>query len=159
MSEKVMVTSMSNGKISIFCPDLRLKKDWIKRGQSIPIDKEVLAEAIFDPGVEYMFKKGMLYIENMQDKIDLGLEEPDTKEPTNILPMSESFMKRCLTVMPLVDLRITLSKLTNEQKKDLAAYAVQNELIGDLERADVINKACGVDLYNSLKLKRANEAE
>ena len=159
MSEKIYVESLSNSVVCIDLPQLRLRKEWTRRGQKIPVDREALAEAIFDPGVEYMFKKGILYIEDLEFKKEIGLEDYDATEPTKIVPMTEQQMKRYLTVMPLQELEGALNKLSSEQKRELAAYAVQNELVGDLARTDILNKVCGVDLYKSLSLKRKNEAD
>jgi hypothetical protein len=79
MDDKVMVMSMIGGTISV--PSLG-RKVWSKKGQKLMVSKEVLREAIYEPGVEYMFKNGILYIEDMDFKIELGLEEDGVKVPT-----------------------------------------------------------------------------
>ena len=64
MNERVIVTSMVSGNVGLTLPHLRVNKTWPKKGTKLPIEKDVLREAIYEPGVEYMFKNGILYIED-----------------------------------------------------------------------------------------------
>ena len=75
MNDKVMVTSMVSGIISLNQPQHRLVKTWPKKGTKLPVDKDALREAIYEPGVEAIFREGILYIDDMDFKIELGLEE------------------------------------------------------------------------------------
>ena len=70
--EKEMVTVVStvNGLVGIYLPDLRFKKEWARKGQKQKIDKDLLQDIMYDPGSEYMFRTGMLYIEDMDIKYD-----------------------------------------------------------------------------------------
>jgi hypothetical protein len=84
MNENVIVTNMSNG-IALMCLQQNgylVKKVWQKKGAKLPISKDLLRENFYDSGVEGMFRKGILYMDDMDFKIELGLEEPDTKVPT-----------------------------------------------------------------------------
>ena len=87
MNDKVMVTSMVGGTISAASLEHRV---WNKKGQKLPVSKDVLREAIYEPGIEYMFKKGILYIDDMEMKIELGLEAPGTTTPTEVYPLMTS---------------------------------------------------------------------
>jgi hypothetical protein len=113
MNDKVMITSMVGGTVSVSALEHRV---WNKKGQKLPVSKDILREAIYEPGVEYMFKKGILYIEDMDFKIELGLEAEGTKVPTEILPMDEKFMNRVLKLMPVPEMKTTIDKMTMVQK-------------------------------------------
>ena len=148
MDDKVMVTSMVGGTISVSALNHRV---WNKKGQKLPVSKDILREAIYEPGVEYMFKKGILYIEDMDFKIELGLEAEGTKIPTEILPMDEKFMNRVLKLMPIPEMKTTIDKMTMVQKQELVDFAVkQNDI--SLDRIKIVSDKCGVDILKTISL-------
>ena len=148
MDDKVMVTSMVGGTISVSALNHRV---WNKKGQKLPVSKDILREAIYEPGVEYMFKKGILYIEDMDFKIELGLEAEGTKVPTEILPMDEKFMNRVLKLKPVPEMKTTIDKMTMVQKQELVDFAVkQNDI--SLDRIKIVSDKCGVDILKTISL-------
>ena len=156
MNDKVMVTSMVSGRIGLVLPNLRMNKVWPQKGTKLPVEKDVLREAIYEPGVEYMFKKGILFIEDMDFKIELGLEEEGTKMPTNIIPMDEKYMNRLMRLMPLGEMRAAVSKLSDDQKRELAYYASnQNDV--SMDRVAVLKELTGIDILRVIDFKRQKE--
>ena len=156
MNDKVMVTSMVSGRIGLVLPNLRMNKVWPQKGTKLPVEKDVLREAIYEPGVEYMFKKGILFIEDMDFKIELGLEEEGTKMPTNIIPMDEKYMNRLMRLMPLSEMRAAVSKLSDDQKRELADYASnQNDV--SMDRVAVLKELTGIDILRVIDFKRQKE--
>ena len=77
MSERKDITIKSTVKAIVVMnvPSLNLRRTWQKKGAIQKIPMELLEQAIYDPGVEYLFRSGTLYIEDMEAKIVLGLEE------------------------------------------------------------------------------------
>ena len=108
MNDKVYVTSMVGGTV------VAMRKTCPRKGAKLPIDKEVLREAIYNPGVEYMFKNGILYIDDMDFKIELGLEEEGTKTPTNIIAVDEKYMNRLMRLMPIKEMRESILKMSDD---------------------------------------------
>ena len=150
MDEKVMVTSMVSGTISASALNHRV---WNKKGQKLPVSKDVLREAIYEPGVEYMFKNGILFIEDMDFKIELGLEAEGTKTPTQILALDDKYLNRVLRLMPIVDMKKAIDSMSLTQKQELVDYAVkQNDV--QLDRLEVISKKCNVDILRAIELNR-----
>ncbi len=158
MNERISVKSMSSGKISINLPDLRFKREWPRKGAVVNIERDLLKEAIYDPGVEYMLNNGLLYIEDMDFKKEIGLEPEDAEKPVNIVPLEEKTMQRYLKVMPVAELSEVLDTLNYEQKRILVNYAIQNELVS-MDRVDLIKEKCGVDLLKAISQKKQNEEE
>jgi hypothetical protein len=103
---------------------LRFSKTWPKKGTKIAVDKEILREAMYEAGVEYMFREGILYIEDMDFKIELGLEKEDTKTPTEIVPVDDKYLNRVLKLMPVAEMKNVVSKMNSIQKAELADYAI-----------------------------------
>ena len=152
MNDKVIVTSMVNGIIGINRPEYRLVKTWPQKGAKLPIEKEALRQAIYEPGVEYMFKKGMLYIDDMDFKIELGLEEEGTKAPTAIIPVDEKYLERVLKRMPLREMKEAIKAMNDNQKRELVDYATEQNDI-QLDRINAIKELTGIDLFKVIELK------
>ena len=158
MNERVMVTSMVSGRIGLVLPRLHINKVWPKKNTKLPVEKDILREAIYEPGVEYMFKQGLLYIDDMDFKIELGLEEEGAKAPTNIIPMDEKYMSRVLKLMPIAEMKKAISAMNDNQKRELIDFASEQNDIS-FDRMDVIKKLTGIDVVEVIKLKRSKEEE
>jgi len=158
MNEKVMVVSTVNAQVGITVADLKLRKEWKGKGAKVPIDKETLTNALYDPSVKYMFDHGILYVEDLQQKKDLELEPEDATEPVNIIVLNDAQKKRYLTVAPLQEFKTMVQKLSKEQRIDLAQYAIQNQMI-DIERAKIIKAACGIDILQAVVLEQKAKEE
>lgn len=153
MNDKVMVTSMVGGTISASSLEHRV---WNKKGQKLPVSKDVLREAIYEPGVEYMFKNGILYIDDMELKIELGLEAPGTETPTEVLPIDDKYLNRVLKLMPVSEMKSTIDKMSIVQKQELVDYASkQNDI--QLDRLAIVSEKCGVDVLKTIELNRQKE--
>ena len=153
MNDKVMVTSMVGGTISAASLEHRV---WNKKGQKLPVSKDVLREAIYEPGIEYMFKKGILYIDDMEMKIELGLEAPGTTAPTEVLPVDDKYLNRVLKLMPISEMKAAIDKMSIVQKQELVDYASkQNDI--QLDRLAIVSEKCNVDILKTIELNRQKE--
>lgn len=153
MNDKVMVTSMVGGTISATSLEHRV---WNKKGQKLPVSKDVLREAIYEPGIEYMFKKGILYIDDMEMKIELGLEAPGTTTPTEVLPVDDKYLNRVLKLMPISEMKAAIDKMSIVQKQELVDYASkQNDI--QLDRLAIVSDKCNVDILKTIELNRQKE--
>ena len=153
MNEKVIVTSMVSGNVGLTLPHLRVIKTWPKKGTKLPVEKNILREAIYEPGVEYMFKNGILYIEDMDFKIELGLEEEGAKAPTAIIPVDEKYLERILKRMPLVEMKKVVKEMNDNQRRELIDYAAEQNDI-QLDRISALKDIVGIDLFKVIELKR-----
>ena len=152
MNDKVIVTSMVSGIIGLNHPEYRLVKTWPKKGTKLPVEKEALRQAIYEPGVEYMFKNGMLYIDDMDFKIELGLEEEGAKAPTAIIPVDEKYLERVLKRMPVSEMKAVIKGMNDNQKRELVDYACgQNDI--QMDRITAIKEITGIDLFKVIELK------
>ena len=154
--EKIREMSKHQGPVSVNIPDLRFKREWPNKGSSIPIERETLEEMMYDSGFKYMIDTGMLYIEDLEVKKELGLEPEDATEPVNIIVLNDNDMKRMMTAMPQFEFDAKLKTLNYEQMLALADFAIRNEL-GDFGKCDAIKKACGKDILTAIKLNREDK--
>ena len=129
MEERVKVVNLVSSRVNIDLPEVRLKRIWEKKGAVKTIPFEQLEEAMYNPGVEALFREGMLGIEDLEIKKKLGLEPEDATEPVNIITLDDTQRKRYLTVMPLHEFKEEIKKLPIEQINELAAYAIEHEIL------------------------------
>lgn len=152
-NRKITIESLSTGRVGIDIPELHLSRRWEKKGAKTTIDLDTLKEAIYYKGVSNLFTDGFLKIDDMDVKIELGLEPEGAKEPENIIILSDAQRQRLLTVAPDRDLKEALGKISYEQTQELIEYAIEHE-ITDINKCDILKKATGVDIIKAVLLKR-----
>ena len=157
MDEKVKVVNLISSRVNINIPELRLKRIWEKKGAVKTIPYDELEEAMYNPGVEALFREGILGIDDMKIKQRLGLEPEDAEEPVNIIVLNDTQRKRYMTVMPLHEFREKVQELPREQIMELARFAIENE-IADFDKSEIVNKLVGIDIIGSIQLNKADQA-
>ena len=157
MDKKVKVVSLVSQRVVLTVPDLRLRRVWERKGAVAVIPFEQLEEAMYSPGVENLFKNGILGIDDMETKIALGLEPEGAKAPINIITLNDEQRKRYLTAMPLHEFKEEIKKLPIEQINELAAYAIEHEIL-DFDKSEIIKKYVDVDIMRAVKLNRDDQA-
>lgn len=157
MENKVKIVSLVSGRVVLSVPELRLKRVWDKKGavKIIPFDQ--LQEALYEPGVTELFEGGCLGIDNMEQKIALGLEPEGAEEPVNIITIDDAQRKRYLTVLPFVEFKEKIKELPHEQIEELVNFAIENE-IADFEKSEVLRQYTGKDIIGAIKLNRDDRA-
>ena len=158
MEKKVKIKNLTGGQVVVINDDLKVRRTWERRGAVKTIDFDVLEELIYDPGVEYMFKQGILGIEDLEVKKALGLEPEDAIEPVNIITFDDKKMDRLMTVMPLHEFKAEVEKAPSEQVRLLVEYAIKKEYT-DFEKCEILKSLTQVDVINAIKLNRAAKEE
>ena len=158
METKVKVENLISSRVNIVIPELSLRRVWEKKGAVKTIPLEQLEEAMYNPGVETLFRDGTLGIEDMEVKKYLGLEPEDAEEPVNIIILNDQQRKRYLTVMPTAEFKEKLRELPIEQVRELAQYAIQNE-IANFDKAEIIKQMIGTDIIGTIQLNKADQEE
>ena len=160
---RLKVRSLSNGQISVVFPEKNFKRTFEKKGSIKLFPYDVLEEGIWDSGFSYMLRNGLLEIMDKDAAKALGflmtgdLEEyKKAKESYEVeavvFSLDDKQKKRYLTVAPISELKEVLSRLSDDQRKDLAQFAIDNEIV-DYERAKVIKKVTGIDIPRSVDMK------
>ena len=157
MDEKyVVVTSMINGRVGLVVPHLRLNRVFPRKGTKVNLDKEVLREAFYEPGVEYMFRQGILYIDDMPLKIELGLEEEGTEAPTAVIELNDKYLNRVAKLMPIMEMKQVIEKMNENQRHEVIDYIIKQTDIS-FDRLEAVKKITGVDVIKIIELNRAQE--
>lgn len=124
----VTVVNTDNAMIGIAKPQYGANYKWVRYGQPINIPYEKLEQMLYDPGVETLIRSGSLYIPNMQDKIDLGLEPANAVEPQNIIVLTPEQMHTLWTVKPFEVFKSEIQKLSKTQLDNVIDYAISNKI-------------------------------
>lgn len=155
--DDVLIKSTIKGIVVLNVPALNLKRTWQQKGALQRIPKELLEQAIYDPGVEYLFKSGILYIDDMQVKIDLGLEE-EGEEP-KIKYYDDKEMEKLLTATPLKEFREVVEAMSHDQAMELSSKAVDLG-ITDYQRDKILQDKTQVNVFNAVvAAQQEKEAE
>lgn len=149
--EKVKVVSTVKSRLGVKVPEMRFSRQWLKKGSAVMIDRDILEELMYDSGFKYMIDSGMLYIEDMAVKKELGLEPEDAKAPVNIIVLSDKEMRHYMVTMPLAQFKEKVTELRKEQLETLVDFAVENRL-ADIDKAKYIKQLCGKDIVRAIQL-------
>lgn len=153
-NKQVELISTIDAYVGIDVPDLHLKRLWERKGAKKSIPLEVLREAIYDPSVDYLLRQGILYIEDLDTKIELGLEEETAREPgaqLKIQVLKDEEINRLLTVVPIYDFKEKIESLTKEQVQSVVDYAITHE-ITNFEKCEYLKELTGFDIIRTVQL-------
>lgn len=155
---KVRIKSLVSGRIGIVDNNTRIRRDWDKKGAIRLIDMEDLEQLVYDPGVEYMFKQGMLGIDEPNSKellIALGLEEEGVPE-TEIVTLTEEEMKDLMTSKSISFFRKKVKQLPKEQLTELVNFCIKNELT-NYEKVMILKELTKVDILNAIRINKEDK--
>lgn len=147
----INVINKVNHPVGVVVPELNFRRDWMGKEQKIAIDENLLKELMFDPGFHNMVMQGILYIEEMDVKKELGIEPFDAEEPVNVIVLTDAEREKYLTVYTLKNFKDKVSKLNQTQLNELADYAISKKII-DVEKCKVIKQLCGRDILQAIRL-------
>lgn len=157
-NKKVKIVNMTNGPISVKIPAASFQREWMSHGASVNVDSDKLEEMMYDIGFKYMIDTGMLYIEDMDVKINLGIEPEGAIAPVNVIVLNETDKKRYMTAMPIKEFKIQITKLSHEQLGLLCDYAIANKYT-DFEKAKALKELTGRDIIQTIRLSEQNKED
>ena len=141
----IKLVNTVNHPVVVSIPELNFKRTWAKRNAVINVDSEKLQEMMYDPGFSYMLEQGVLYIEDMEEKKELGLEPDDAEAPQNIIVLSEKEQRNYMIKLTQKEFEENVKKLSHEQVMSLVDYAIANKL-SDMSKCEFLRKLCGRDI-------------
>ena len=157
---KVKIKNLVNSRVVIEDPNTRTSRVWEQRGAVRTIEMEVLEELIYTPGVEYMFREGVLdIVEPNREEIlvKLGLQEEDGSN--KIIILSDEDKKKLMSdVTTVANFRKKVSELPKEQINELVDYCVDNKIL-NYEKVDILKSKTGKDILSMVRLREADKEE
>ena len=153
---KVNITSATVGEVSVFEPSIPFRVSWPAKGSTRPVEQDIVEQLLYTPGFKYMIDTGMLYIEDMEQKKELGIEPEDATEPVNVIVLTDAVKNKYMKMYALDKFKTEIKKLSREQIVDLADYAIEKE-IADFDKSAVIEKLCGKNIIKGIQLAKQNK--
>jgi hypothetical protein len=147
-NKMIMVKSASDSTLVVFIPELGLRKTWTKKGMRLPIDRTVLTQACYNPAVENMVRDGSLVIEDKAFLIEAGFMSEEEIE--NLVELTETYLKRMIKLMPLIDVKKEIVKLSSSQINELIDYAITHYTDLNMDRIELFGKISGRDMMRSI---------
>ena len=148
--DKIKVISAIDHRCGIDNADLHISRRWPGRGSVVTFTKEQIEELMFDPSFRNMVDDGMLYIDDMEVKKEVGVEPEDATTPTIIL-MDEKQLERFWKNMPMTQFKLETEKLTKSQLTSLARYAMSHGDDGSIEKANYLTKISGFQILKGIE--------
>lgn len=155
---KVKIINMVDHVVHVGSDELRFNRTWPRKDAVVTVDSDLLNELMYDPGFEYMIRTGILYIEDMDVKKELGLEPEDAIEPENIIVLNDAQRKDLMIKVPITEFEEKVNKLGKEQQKALVDYAIEHRY-GDFEKSKILKNLTGRDVVKAIQLAMQNEEE
>lgn len=160
MGKKIKIQSLVSGTLIVKDDSLRLRREWANKGAVQIIDSDDLDILLYDPGVEYMFRQGMLdfvdEVEGKKFKVDFGWEQPD--EEPEVIRVDDDLMREMMTEMNIADFRKQVKKLTKEQLFELTRFCIENNYT-QYEKVEILKQATEVDIINAIRLTKEDTSK
>lgn len=156
MADMVKIRSTTGRTISLFDPTIPIRKTFAKRGAVVTVERDKLIQFYFSSSLEDALRNGSLVIEDKDFLYEVGYIT-DVEEKVNTYELTPTLMKRCIGVMPLAELVSELKKMSLDQIKELADFAVLNHNELKMDRIDVLSKASGKNILKAIELHRADQ--
>jgi len=152
----VNIVSMVNKTVGVKLSEYGINRKWTKKGQTIPLPYDTVEQMLWHEGFRNMIDRGILYIESMKDKIDLGLEPSDATEPENILVLNDKQIDDLLRNKSYDEFKKIIEKYNLTQINNVINYAILNE-ITDSQKSDLLFELTGTDVLKEVSNKRELE--
>lgn len=154
-NRNVVFKSMVGKTVIVNEPAYGIRRVFPNKGAIQTIPFNIVEQLLWSNGFRNMLSTGVLYIENMQDKIDLGLEEPGTKIPTKIRILTDEQMLTLLKVRSYDDFVKELASLSLDQANAIVDYAVRTQTI-DTQKVDYLKEVTGRDVIKIIARNKEN---
>lgn len=153
---KVVVKNMTNSPVTIISQMMSFNRELAPKGAEIGIDRETFEQLMYEPGIRYMIESGILYIEDMETKKELGIEPEDAEEPVNIIVLTDKQRRQYMVNLSMKAFKEKVDQLSYEQVEELADYAITNKLM-DFDKCEYIREKCGRDIITAIRLSNQNK--
>ena len=154
-NKMIVLKNEANSNVTIMSPSHNFIRE-IVPGSETKIEKELFEQLMYEPGIKYMIDTGILYIEDLNAKKELGIEPEDATEPVNVIVLSDKQRRQYMTTLSLDTFKEKVDALGHEQIEALADYAIDNKLM-DFDKCEYIKEKCGRDIIAGVRLAKQNK--
>ena len=145
---RVLVKSLVPGTVTYSIDSRRVRREWTRQNQIIPIPADELQEGIYDQGIYNLFALGYLGIDNSAQRKLIGLEYDGS---TSYEPFTSDVARQLLTEEQSLDTfreKISNLKIGNIETLVSAAYTIKDV---SYDKMKIIKELVGVDITNLIR--------
>lgn len=158
MADIIKIRSTTDSTVSLYNSLIPIRKVWTKRGAIVPIERDKAVQLYYNSSLENALRNGLLAIDDKEFLYEVGfLEAPTASSP--VVELTTTLMDRCISVMPLQELKQTLAKLSTSQISELVEYAITNNTKLKMDRIDLLGKVSGKNILKAIELFRASQED
>lgn len=150
----IMVKSAADAVVVMNLPELSFRRVWQKKGAKFPIDRKILLQAYYNPGVTALFEEGILVTDDEAFLVEVGLKEEGGE--AKVIELTDAYKVRLVKTMPLMEVEREIKKLTRSQIEELVDYAILHYTEMSMDRVDLFSKISGKDVMGAIKIYRAS---
>lgn len=151
-NRQVLLKNMMDAVVSVVKPDYGIRRKWNKRNQVMALPFDIVEQLLWDRGFRNLIDSGILYIEDMQTKIDLGLEPEGADQPVNIRSLNDQDMQNIWNA-PIAVFKKEIEELPQIQIDNLVEYAIAHD-IADAAKCGHIKQLTGKDILKAISNKQ-----
>lgn len=163
MNEKVKITNNTTGEVGYSIENRNVRRNWLP-GQTLPVTLEEIQEGLFNPGIDILFRDGLLLIDTVEHRVALGLASADVDEEkgtmSNIIDIEGVYSKdeiiKALKSDKMIDIASILVKATPAIKELVVELAIDNE-ITDFQKTQLIEKHTGNNIITIIQNRKKLE--
>lgn len=152
MDRMVKIRNMVNAQVGVSEASLGIKRIWGKQGQLLAIPFEIVEQLMWTDGFKRMIDSGILYIEDMQDKKDLGIEPIDADTPVNIIVLSTQRIEELMKTTPIDVFKREVGNLPRVQVDNLIEYSIEHQLV-DSAKCTFLKQLTGKDIFKAISAR------
>ena len=158
MADIIKIRSTTDATVSLYNSLIPIRKVWTKRGAMVPIERDKAVQLYYNSSLENALRNGLLAIDDKEFLYEVGfLEAPTASSP--VVELTTTLMDRCISVMPLQELKQTLANLSTSQISELVEYAITNNTKLKMDRIDLLGKVSGKNILKAIELFRASQED
>lgn len=157
MERNVIIKNMIDAKVGVKDISTGLNRVWQRRGQVMGIPFEIVEQLLWQDGFRNMIDQGILYIENMKDKQDLGLESADATVPENIIVLTDKEIEYLLKEAKIDEFKKRLTEIPDTQIDLLIDYAINHKIV-DSVKCTILKKITQRDILKAISNQETIDA-
>lgn len=156
-NQKVLIKNLTNHSVGFGCVNFPNHYEF-SGGQVLPVKWEHLQDASYNQGLMYLFENTFLKVQPETENYEEVMEELQLSHLKEVIKQSRSYddVKKILKTVPLSTQYAVIKKDLKEgteATKDNYARAAIELKIKDYVVNEAIEKATGINVLNTLKLK------
>lgn len=151
---KGTVVNTTKHEVTVVLPDIKFRRTWQKNA-SHKVALEVLQEAVYDVGFKVFLDDGILFIEEKEIRVELGLEDEDSEKPF-VTILKPAQMTRLLKAAGIEEFKNTVEELPHEQVLGLVDMAIEDKTI-NMDKLMILKEKTGIDLIKAIEFSQDEE--